>query len=1004
MMPWLLAARSLTGHPKGQLTWLQLWQVIRWYAHNRGYDGNCRWSGNLDEESSEDTQKEKNANALMQKHQTKTMAETICAVLEVDMDNDKPQLRKYFKGENVAFPRRVVVNEVRRILENHTNTLAGCDRDFIALLLDDVPESERKIFRLPQRYSGGLLFGQMIPRFDNRIIGKCPISGDKLPLKHCQEYYRFRWAMLMANMKVMDSETQISRPLTPQERRTLNCEMEAAGRMTPTQVRNKLEDITQASAASIDSQFFTVEGDDALELNPVKRVINRNFPKFWNALPLKWQKQFAGQIFKFKKCQLQQLIDKLEGCDAWTEDLARAVEVDYEEAISRVRKNKPTYENWLQKIETIGISGRAPYSRAVMRKAYNEAMQGMHPAAIAEHQPKGIQAINGCLVRTQEILDKEAEVPLDQRSNNHLVRQRIRIFLRLLEDMIKNFANGDLGQIGDITLEVARDMREYSGKNAKEKAAAFTAKTKPFNDASKKLEEMFKEVGITKMPTYSMIKKARIAIAHNWECPFTGVKISPADIAYDRVDFEHIIPKSKRTTDALDALVVTFREVNKRKGNRTALQFIKEDQGQAVSIPGASTSQNVEIRTERHFLSFVDALKPKYNPRSLSNASDEDRIRWKRKEWLRIEHYNERDADFTPRDLTTTSYLNKIAAIEARRYIRDKRIACGLERNQSPEDRIRHMQGSITHYFRTHWRLLDCLGSVVPEVVERIGHDSRLLPKAEIRNITHLHHAVDAIAIGFARACVPNQDKATCEAILRRRVHSEDRLLLERLGIFQFGTDGKHILRELPEEILKTVMDALNEKRVVQHVPRCMSGLGIELTQWGVEGLNDQTGRVMLRQYGGRDAKTNKRVRKHEQANPGRLLGYTPEGDSKLKPRKAAIIVSTNYGIALIPKSPTVIPFHNVWKRLKSIEQETGVRPPVLRLGDVIDIPESMANKYGGKWRIHSVKDNASGVSVDMAQPHLVKAENKKDGCRMNVKVKSLIKEGMTILETDLTG
>src|SRR5215469_7021885 len=39
---WLLAARVLKG---GDLmTWPELWDVLRWYAHNRGYDGNRRWS------------------------------------------------------------------------------------------------------------------------------------------------------------------------------------------------------------------------------------------------------------------------------------------------------------------------------------------------------------------------------------------------------------------------------------------------------------------------------------------------------------------------------------------------------------------------------------------------------------------------------------------------------------------------------------------------------------------------------------------------------------------------------------------------------------------------------------------------------------------------------------------------------------------------------------------------------------------------------------------------
>ncbi len=55
--PWLLAARVLAsnGDPKFLLNWLQLWDVLRWYAHNRDYDGNIRWSGGFRVEAMSDT-------------------------------------------------------------------------------------------------------------------------------------------------------------------------------------------------------------------------------------------------------------------------------------------------------------------------------------------------------------------------------------------------------------------------------------------------------------------------------------------------------------------------------------------------------------------------------------------------------------------------------------------------------------------------------------------------------------------------------------------------------------------------------------------------------------------------------------------------------------------------------------------------------------------------------------------------------------------------------------
>jgi CRISPR-associated endonuclease Csn1 len=78
--PFLLAAAALQGHRK--LNNHELWTVLRWYAHNRGYDGNSLWA--RDESNDDDTEKETNAKSLMAKYGTKTMCETVCACLELN--------------------------------------------------------------------------------------------------------------------------------------------------------------------------------------------------------------------------------------------------------------------------------------------------------------------------------------------------------------------------------------------------------------------------------------------------------------------------------------------------------------------------------------------------------------------------------------------------------------------------------------------------------------------------------------------------------------------------------------------------------------------------------------------------------------------------------------------------------------------------------------------------------------------------------------------------------
>lgn len=187
--PWKLAARVLCGGKT--LTWPQLWDVLRWYAHNRGYDGNRRWSAADAEALKEDTEKEEKARSLLsefkEKHRTDgTMAEVFCDQLGIDPLGKKRASTFRFKGLNAAFPRDVVEGEVRWILRAHfgklekvdaylERALIGCDsRDKLAWHSIPCPE-----LKLPARYQGGLLFGQLVPRFDNRIITKCPTSGEK---------------------------------------------------------------------------------------------------------------------------------------------------------------------------------------------------------------------------------------------------------------------------------------------------------------------------------------------------------------------------------------------------------------------------------------------------------------------------------------------------------------------------------------------------------------------------------------------------------------------------------------------------------------------------------------------------------------------------------------------------------------------------------------------------------------------------------------------------------
>lgn len=105
----------------------ELWTVLRWYAHNRGYDGNSRWSCEV--ANDENTAKEAAAKALMTEHSTSTMAETVCACLKLDSAKSRTTISSHlpYKTLNAAYPRSVVQNEVRTLLNRHRDKIAGLE-------------------------------------------------------------------------------------------------------------------------------------------------------------------------------------------------------------------------------------------------------------------------------------------------------------------------------------------------------------------------------------------------------------------------------------------------------------------------------------------------------------------------------------------------------------------------------------------------------------------------------------------------------------------------------------------------------------------------------------------------------------------------------------------------------------------------------------------------------------------------------------------------------------
>ncbi len=967
--PWKLAAQVLQGG--ALLTWPELWDVLRWYAHNRGYDGNRRWSAHEADASAEDTEKEEMARGLMDKHGTKSMAETFCALSGIDPLGTKKSCNlpgdKRPKGQNAAFPRPIVEGEVRRILQAHDWKLAKVDAAFVRSLLGDSPndaEAWKAIpcpeLKLPRRYQGALLFGQLVPRFDNRIISTCPISGEKVPSRNCVEFYRFRWAMLLANIRTGNTSDRELRPLNVAERTALDELMKSKGALTPTELKAAVRAQTGSKRDNLDTMFMHPDAKDALVFDPVQKMIaSDDFHPLWNHLPSRVQKRLRGQWRRGKSFTLDQIRkDAMQDGDVSALDAEIERQLDASNISKKRKQGQLSREQFLARAypsKPLRHDGRAAFSRPLLQKAYDEVMAGKHP-----------KEEGNCLFITEEIRRAQMDKAIAQQTNNHLVRHRLLILERLVGDIVKEYAGNEKTRIARATIEVNRDLREMSGMTAKAKAQDLGLRLANFKGVSKKLEEAFEEEGMNIPITAGLIRKARIADDLGWTCPYTGQSYEPKHLVTRYVDKDHVVPRSERASDSLDSLAITFSAVNKWKGKRTAWQFVSDEQGKPVP-----DMLNLSIVTLSRYKQFVEGLE------TFKGHDDDKRRKKKRKELLLLPAYEEKE--FTPRDLTQTSQLVRLGAQSIKKLFADL--------DQPPV--VVSLPGSVTGTVRKAWKLIGCLSLACPQVLDETG---TVRTKTEIRDITHLHHALDACVLGLTSHFIPNSGRAW-ELIVKRNPNDTEKNELMVLGIFHFNAERRFEMRDLDNRLKEQIRQRLAEKRVVQHIPARMDGLRVEQNMWRVVSVKDDE--VVLRQRMRQPDGT--RSDKIAEEKPGKLLGLKPaNGVSKLGRNKGVLVIPDNFGVALDPE-PTVIPFHKVWSRLQSLKAaNAGKDSRLIRNGQLVRIAKG---SRAGIWKVLSTKSTeAYGIALDLASPDRLKLD------RGNAPIVKLLQDGLDLIQSSLTG
>lgn len=958
--PWKLAAAALSCGKL--LSWPELWCVLRWYAHNRGYDGNILASAkNRQESDADDIKKNAASHDMMARLGTSTMAETMCRFLGVDPQGDKVSSREYFKGNKVSFDRSVVVNEVKRILEAHKGKLPGLTDDFIHTLVAD-PLTDKNFlrfqpglpFHIQNRYWGGVLFGQLAPRFDNRIIGHCPVSGKKLPSKSSAEFLAFRWAMMLANVRVGDD----GRGLTPDEIARLNKEVARVGGFTKGEFKKLLKDVTGELVGNVDALLTTPEADASLVRFPGVYALAKRGLR--GVLDDKTFRKLANTLFRGKRLTIAKIAASVEDDATRNSILALA-----DPKSQKGNAKKKSREVLLGEIIKADLpTGRAPYAKEVMVEAVKSVYAGKDP------REKG-----GVLYRDSTKEDVIKEQDIDKETNNHLIRHRVKILLRLLKDIVHDYAENNPAQVAQITIEMARDLKDLSGMTNKQIESDMRDRTRQHQIAAKKIA---KHLGIEeRLVSPGLIRKVRIAEDMGWKCPYTGVAYDIQDIVSKSdgepgcVDKDHILPRSERATDSLDSLVLTYREVNEMKGARTGLQFIRDCAG--MRVPGRN---NLVIQSESAYKNFVEGLKV--------FGHDDDRKRQKRRKQNLLRLKSD-DAGMTEGMLTRTSYITTLATKAIRGYF----AGCG----RMPE--IVAIPGRVTAMLRNQWNILGILAEVDGRVKDK---DGRLRLKQDIRGITHMHHAVDAITLGLAATFIP-RNGTFWATMCKRRVKNDEKGMLGATGIFRFSAHNEPQLVELPPYLRTAIRDALSEQRVVVHQPQEKAGLKVQQNTWGVERM--EGGMVFIRQRA-RDEKTGAITIKHDQVPIEKAFGMQPTNcNGKLSAIKGVLLPEANYGVALM-QEPVVVRHQRVWGAIAALKDVNGGKmPQMLRRGDLISVS---AGGYKGLWRVVSIMDSQTEIKIKIIAPNAVKMASGVTYAKDNVSLHTLMKSGLKVLKPRYTG
>ncbi len=310
----------------------------------------------------------------------------------------------------------------------------------------------------------------------------------------------------------------------------------------------------------------------------------------------------------------------------------------------------------------------------------------------------------------EEVDQKELREQLELLPKNSLRNPVVEKILNQMVNVVNSLMN-EYGTFDEIRIELARELK----KNQKEREALSKALSSASTEAKKVKDLLQKDFNIVH-PTRNDVIRYRLYEElkdNSYKTLYSNTYIPREKLFSKDFDIEHIIPKARLFDDSFSNKTLESKDVNIRKANRTAYDFVMETYGE----------KGLGEYTKR-----CEALFKNKKTKLRNLLTDEKSI----------------PDGFIERDLRNTQYITKRA----------------LSMLSNISRRVVATTGSVTDQLRKDWQLVDVMKELNWEKYKALGlveyhqdHDGRQIGRIKdwTKRNDHRHHAMDALTVAFTK-------------------------------------------------------------------------------------------------------------------------------------------------------------------------------------------------------------------------------------------------------------